>query len=585
MRKQRMKYTLTWRRAAAGLALLVAGCSGSLDVENPNAPDRERAFEDPATIAAVAGGAIRTWLVNRQEYNSGLLLNSMADGYTASWNNFNLRYYTSEGFLGAGECADRCAWVNSILSTFYDQLEFFWYGYYSALSSANDALTAIRINDVVISDEETTRMVETIAAMMQGVTLGHIALNYDQGFIVDENTDLTDPTTLPLSTREEMRVAAIQKLEEAHALAVANEFETPETWTGIVNGPSYTNTEIAMLIRTLQAEILAHFPRTSEENATVDWAAVKAFAEGGIDGTFNAGAGFGFFQDLDVWYDGTKNWGNDITTMRVDTRLATRFTAGPTGVHEDPWPGSLNPQPDATDNRVGNGTWGPPSNQPGGFLGVGTIPEDAGAGTDYAYAGSTHGPSARGTYHWSQLGHVRYSYLAYPGYGLPTENGQGFSPVYTKTSNDLLRAEAELELGNLATAATFINLTRVGRGGLPAVAAGDGEQTLREALWYEQDIELLGFGPDIFYNKRRRPAETQGATAFGLAPDTPREMPMPARDLALLQMELYTFGGPGNDCGGCATSVSRFGKVKNVRERWAELEKKSRAQWGRGSRK
>jgi hypothetical protein len=583
-----MNYTLTWRRAAVGLALLVAGCSGSLDVENPNAPDRERAFSDPATIAAVAGGAIRTWLVNRQEYNSGLLLNSMADGYTASWNNFNLRYYTSEGFLGVGECADRCAWINSVLSSYYPQLEFFWYGYYSALSSANDALIAIRLNGIEIEDEETTRMVETVAAMMQGVALGHIALNYDQGFIVDENTDLTDPTTVPLSTRVEMRDVAIQKLEEAHTLAIANTFETPSTWTGVVNGPTYSNTDIAKLIRTLQAEILAHFPRTAAENATVDWAAVKGYAEEGIDATLNAGEGFGFFQDLDVWYDGTKNWGNDITTMRVDTRLAKRFTAGPDPdlVHVDPWPSpDGNPQPDAFDARVGNGSWGPEDD----FLGVGTVVEDAGAGSDYAYAGSTHGPSARGEYHWSQLGHVRYSYLAYPGYGLPTENGQGFSPVYTKTSNDLLLAEAELELGNLAAAATLINLTRVGRGGLPAAAAGDGEETLRGALWYEQDIELLGFGPDIFYNKRRRPEEAQGATALGLAPDTPRELPIPARDLSLLQLELYTFGGPGDDCGdaNCAgLSVSRFGKVKNVRERWAELEQQSRAQWSRrGSRR
>jgi hypothetical protein len=574
-----MNYTLTWRRAAAGLALLVAGCSGSLEVENPNAPDRERAFSDPATIAAVAGGAIRTWLINRQEYNSGLLLSTMADGFTASWNNFNIRYYSSEGNLGAGECLNRCGWVNVQTSSFYPQLEYFWYGYYSALSSANDALTAIRINNVIIEDEATTRMVETIAAMMQGVALGHIALNYDKGFVVDETTDLTDPAAVPLLTREELRDAAIQKLEAAHALAVANEFETPDTWTGIVNGPTYDNTQIAMLIRTLQAEILAHFPRTDAENATVDWTAVKTYASQGI-----SGFEFGFFQDLDVWYDGVKNWGNDVTTMRVDTRLAKRFTAGASNVHEDPWPSpDGNPQPNATDDRVGNGTWGPADD----FNGAGSLEQTAGAGTDFAFTGSNPYPAARGLYHYSNLGQVRYSYLAYPGYGLPTENGTGFSPVYTKASNDLLLAEAELMTGGAAAAAALINNTRVVRGGLPALTGGEAAQVLLEALWYEQDIELLGFGPDIFYNKRRRPAEPQGSIVFGLAPDTPREMPIPAKELALLQQELYTFGGPTeNDCLGCASSVSRFGKVKNVRERWAELEQQSRSQWSRrGSRR
>jgi hypothetical protein len=384
---------------------------------------------------------------------------------------------------------------------------------------------------------------------------------------------------VPLLTREELRDAAIQKLEAAHALAVANEFETPDTWTGIVNGPTYDNTQIAMLIRTLQAEILAHFPRTDAENATVDWTAVKTYASQGI-----SGFEFGFFQDLDVWYDGVKNWGNDVTTMRVDTRLAMRFTAGPSNVHEDPWPSpDGNPQPNATDDRVGNGTWGPADD----FNGAGSLEQTAGAGTDFAFTGSNPYPAARGLYHYSNLGQVRYSYLAYPGYGLPTENGTGFSPVYTKASNDLLLAEAELMTGGAAAAAALINNTRVVRGGLPALTGGEAAQVLLEALWYEQDIELLGFGPDIFYNKRRRPAEPQGSIVFGLAPDTPREMPIPAKELALLQQELYTFGGPTeNDCLGCASSVSRFGKVKNVRERWAELEQQSRAQWSRrGSRK
>ncbi len=104
---------------------------------------------------------------------------------------------------------------NNQTSTFQLQLETFWYGYYSALSGANDALTAIRLNDVVISDEETTRMVEGISVMMQAIVFGGIALNYDQGFIVDETTDLSDPLALPISTREEMRAAALAKFDEA----------------------------------------------------------------------------------------------------------------------------------------------------------------------------------------------------------------------------------------------------------------------------------------------------------------------------------------------------------------------------------
>ena len=384
-----MYRSLTWRSAAIALALIGAGCTGELDVENPNAPDRERAFSDPATIQAVAGGSIRTWLINRQEYNGGLLINSMADGYSASWNNFNLRYYTSEG----NECPVRCGWVNNQTSSFYPQLETFWYGYYSALSGANDALTAIRLNNVVITDDATTRMVEAISVMIQGVVYGSIAINYDQGFIVDENTDLTDPLALPIATREELRDAAVAKFEEAYAIAAAADFTTPDTWTGLTQGITYTSDQIARLIKTLEAQLLAHYPRNAAENGQVNWGQVATLAAAGISS--GARYDFGFFQDLNVWYDGTKNWGNDVTTMRVDTRLAAVITAGPdpAKVHRTPWPGAPgNPIPDAFDNRVGNGSWGPEDD----FLGAGTYAEDAGAGTDFAYASSNPFPSARG---------------------------------------------------------------------------------------------------------------------------------------------------------------------------------------------
>ncbi len=570
-----MRHTSMWRGVTAALAALAGACSGDLQVENPNAPDAERAFSDPATIAAVAGGTVRTWLVNRQEYNSGLLLNSMADGYTASWNNFNLRYYTSEGVLGAGECPQRCGWVNNLTSSFYPQLETYWYGYYSALSSANDALTAIRLNNVIITDGPTTKMVETISVMMQGIVFGGIALNYDQGFVVDEATDLSNPLALPIATREEMRDAAMAKLEEAHGLASSNTFTTPAVWTGLTQGNQYSNNQVARLIRTLQAELLAHYPRNAAENGQVNWGQVATFAAQGVSS--GAPYDFGFFQDLNVWYDGTKNWGNDVTTMRVDTRLAKVITAGPdpNKVHSDPWPEAANgnPQPDAFDARVGNGTWGPEDD----FNGAGTVTEDAGAGSDFAFAADNPFRPARGQYHQSNLGHIRYSYLAYPGYGLPTENGTGFAPVYTETFNDLLWAEGLIRSGgNKATAAALINKTRVNRGGLAGVSGADPDATLLNALYYEQDVELLSLGPTIYYNHRRRDA---------LAAMTPRHMPIPAKELGLLALELYTFGGPDNPTGLSAPAGASGAKVKNVRQRWAEIEKASREELRRRNRR
>src|SRR6266704_5967407 len=84
--------------------------------------------------------------------------------------------------------------------------------------------------------------------------------------------------------------------------------------------------------------------------------------------------------------------------------------------------------------------------------------------------------------------------------------------------NDLILAEALIRgpAPNLAQAATLINNTRVGRGGLTPSTG-----TLAD-LQYEQDVELLGSNNAPYYNQRR---------IDNLEPLTPHEMPVPAKEL------------------------------------------------------
>ncbi len=531
-------------RISGGLglaALLVASGCGDLDITNPNEPDTERALSDPGSVAAIAGGTFRTWFNITQGMESAGPLVTMADSYTASWNNFNMRLYSS---------IPRSEWKNSLAEAARTSIEHPWYGYYSALSSANDVLKAIRELGLEINSPEETKMVETGAALMQGMTLGYLSLTYDQAFIVDETSDLL---SLQLQPRDAVRDAAIAKIDDAIALADANVFDTPDTWT---NGTSYSNEQISQIANAFGARILAYFPRNAAENATVDWAQVLAYASNGI----SSGTPFNFEFTGDggtSWYDEMKAWSNDPTTMRMDTRVAKLLDPA---TQVDPWPNPQgNPPPNSPDKRLGDGTYGSVAQANA----TGSLPATARAGTDYAWFAPAIFRPARGQYHQSNIGQIRYDYA---GFSDPAGTGGGFGtvPQMLAAENDLLWAEALIRTGgNLATAATLINKTRVGRGGLPPATTADGVAGLLIKLQYEQDIELPGSGSVPFYNRRR---------IDGLLPETPRHMPVPAKELGVLQLEFYTFGGPGNP----ELKVTGGSMAKNVHQISRDIEKASR---------
>jgi hypothetical protein len=87
---------------------------------------------------------------------------------------------------------------------------------------------------------------------------------------------------------------------------------------------------------------------------------------------------------------------------------------------------------------------------------------------------------------------------------------------------------------DLATAVTLINKTRVTRGGLPAATVADGVAGLLTKLQYEQDVELPGDNATPYFNRRR---------IDGLQALTPHQMPIPAKELGVLGLPYYTFGG------------------------------------------
>ena len=498
-------------------AITLAGCK-SLDIQNPNAPDAKRALSDPAALESVASGTLRTWF-NAYMADPATTLCTMANSCTASWNNDHMNYYSS---IDADGTRLGRPYKNDLAAAERQEIEFAWFGMYSTLSSANDVLKAIRQNGLVITDAATTKRSETIAQLMQAAVLAEIAVNYDKGYIVTDSSDLA---SLTYSDRKALRDAALKKFDAAIALATANKFTTPTGWT---NGISYDNTQIARVGNTMAARLIASWPRNGTENTAANWAQVATYASNGM----STGVPFDFIFVGDggnAWYNEFLGWFDDITSARVHTRLAKMMDPV---TQQDPWPGPPgNPQPHSLDKRLGNGTYGNASM----VKGYGTIPTDAGAGTDFGFSGLAPFRPSRGQYHQSNIGFKRWDCDGLDD-GNSIGNGYCPSPTFMAAQNDLLWAEALLRTGgSLAQAATLINKTRVTRGGLSAASAADGVAGLMTKMYYEQEIELFGI-PHAYYDNRR---------IDNLLAGTPHEMPVPAKELGVFGQALYTFGGTG----------------------------------------
>jgi hypothetical protein len=521
---------------------------------------------DPIAAEGLARSALRTWFNAYEGLNAVGPLATQARTYSASWNNANMNFYS--GVDNPSASADQWnrntrSWQNTSTATERTSPIWFWsggtnqesasaLGFTDGLSTATTLVRLIRKNGIVVRDAAGTKRAEALAVLMQGAALMGIALNYDKGFVVDENTD--PAATTAYSNRKQMRDAAIAKLSDAAAIAGANSFLTPADWT---NGRSYTNTDVARIASTMAAMTLAYYPRDATENAAVNWTQVATFAAAGMSS--GTPVDFVFTGDgCASWCPEVLFWFNSMDLGRLSTRVARLLDPA---TQTDPWPSVGNPRPNSADKRMGDGSFG----TTGMESAFGNVAKTAAGGTDFAWSSKGDIFSAgRGSYHQSNIAHIRYDLTGQQSqsgiYG-----GIGTVPVMSATLNDLLWAEASLRTGNASQAATLINKTRVTRGGLAAAAAGDGigtdsdgpctsaatlakdgttPCTLMAKLLYEKEVELLGLGAASFYEQRKVPLLTAaGRFVQGLIPGTPREMPVPYTVLTARGEPVYTWGG------------------------------------------
>jgi hypothetical protein len=528
----------SWSVLVAGIVAVTASCA-SLDIENPNAPDRTRALALPGDVVNLVGGAFLNWYHSTQDETPSVATSAMASTTSISWGNFGSRKYSS---------VPRVAFNNVATDADIDLVNTPWYYNYGALVSANLALG--QVADPAVFNETNAdlgKMVKAAATFIQGGALSNIALFFNQGFIVDETTDAS---TVGFSPRDAVRDAAIAKLDAAIALATASgtSFTLPNTYLNI---SGWTNVQLAEVANTQAARTLAYFPRTRAEMGAVDWAKVASYASKGISG---GPAPFdpSIVGDANFWWDGMKLIGGDWDTWnRVNQRVVNEID--PAQPLTYPATGSP-PAPSTPDARF--------DATPRGEIVVGA------SAKDFVYITYHVFNPARGRYHFSNVGHNRYSYHSYAwdSYAL------GTVPFLLRAENDLLWAEGLIRSnGSRTQAASLINKSRVTRGALPALtgtetsATGmrglatlsgtDNNDILLRAIYYERDVELMNSsGVTPLYDGRRTDRFTiYSVSAANDLANTPRQFPVPAKELETLRKELYTIRGADSVAIGSAT--------------------------------
>ena len=495
------------------LLFLVFGCQQDLAVTNLNAPDAERALARANDIEKLAGGAGNQWWRSQSYYCWAP--STMADEFTSSWGNFGMRDMSSE---------PRAGFDNSPSYGYDEAARYPWRYPYRAISAVNDPLAQIE-GGMVILDEETgedrTMFVKTWCKLMQGLSLGFLGQVFDQAFIIDENTDLEGD--IPPVPYDQVHEAGMQKLQETIDLAKNNTFTIPSNYFPVIGG--LTNEKVEKIAHSFMARYMAGVARTPEERAAADWASIASHASQGITENLELD------MDDQSWWSYMAGLMLNEGWMRSDYKLIG--PADTSGVYET-W---LNTPVDdrdeflieTDDKRITDGN-----------------PD--GTGKYFDYYGKSGFRANRGTYHYSMYHHYTY---------LPTyKNGYvGPAPLMWVAEMDFLRAEAALRQGSAQAAVDIINQYHVGVGEMKPVSSSltvgtpaderDGRPDkggLGNSIWsvlkYEKGIEIAGKQAFVAWTDRR---------GWGtLVKGTILYLPIPGRELEVLLMDNYTFGGVGN---------------------------------------
>lgn len=472
-----------------------------MDIPNEYDPDIETVMADATQYPSLLTGVVSTYWNSMLSYGNecvhGLATNS--DQFTAGAGNWNFTanlYY--DGY--EKQQIDNSNAASAIPKGL-------WFQQYTMINTIKNILVALDGGNTYLEGtEDYTYKIYANAYFLIGMVYAELSLIYDKGFPVTENVDASLFTAEDLKPSSDIRDLALSYLDKC--IAICNEKGDFDNLTMFPDGQLSTGDKLKRMANFIAARALAYTPRTKAESANVDWNRVLTYAQNGIQEDMTT-----MLPNSDYDYWSVVRYAKPVGGWtRVNMRIFKMMCP------DDP-----------------NAKWPLPRD----FSSTDQLPElqspDARLHTDFVY---TPEPSTGAV---SLAGYSRYSPYSLGRFNDWADTSIGAVYLFTKSECDLLLAEAKYNTGDKNGAATLVNITRVGRGQLPAATAGDAD--LLRKIYYERFIESDFPCPvTAFYDRRRTPIDE-----FQITTRSFRQYPVPKVELDNFGLETYTFGGAADE--------------------------------------
>jgi len=477
-----MKY---YKYLLFSLLLITVSCEQfyDLDVENPNKPDVESLYNNPDQFPSLINGAYTGWWKSVRDNPSNIL------GVGAE---------TVTGYGGtnvAVSAEPRPPLENSITNA---HINSGWFNIYATIPMVRNVVKEIEFNGKTVRDNsgnDITNVVLAQAYILLGILHGNLGLLYDKGIILAPETDLESINSESFVSYKDMIEKGLEFIDKG--ISLCN--ESFAIGSGMVPpGLAINNNEDLKGFACLYAaRLIVYMARTKSESEQLPWDKVMNY----INNSIRVDIGINNISPF-------KGYGNILAIfveqlLRVHQRVLNMMAP------EDP--NAVYPYP-----------------RDGTILGEITNCPDQRLEEYFQYIDISG---------WSPLHASHYRVIREDALPIGDNNVDDFLlKCIVKEEIDLIEAEAILRTsGSKDIAVTLINKTRVDKGSLPPALASESVQDLLDKIMYERYVEILFFDTWVGFFDRRR--------TDSLYPLTFTQMPVPYKELQILGLPNYTFGG------------------------------------------